>query len=296
MTFEGLMVWALILKHKNISRETSMLRIINTNLLNYLVVLYVIKLLKHLLSLTLLLMLSSTLFAQQSVFHAEFRSLVDGERIMYAKLTNKLGDSRLTNSDGYVEMPYGKNDQLTVSHLSFDSLTIFPGDYPKGDTLRFYMTPRVFMLREFTFSILGPRYAFDSKFVKKDLGKSESDRVKEQLEILDMRRDLIALDQSAADGVRLGSPITALYEQFSKAGKERRKYAQLLANDYQDSITREKYSLGLVQSLVAFPSVMETQDFMDFCSFDQSYIEQTNKVDIYLEILRCRDEYLRQDP
>ncbi len=257
---------------------------------------YVIKLLKHLISIAILLMLSSSLFAQQQVFHAEFRSLIDGERIMYAKLTNKSGDSRLTNSDGYVEMPFARNDRIVVSHLSYDSLTLIPSDYSAGDTVRFYMTPRVFLLKEFTFSILGPRYAFDNKFVKKDLGKSESDRVKERLEILDMRRDLIALDQSAADGVRLGSPITAIYEQFSKAGKERRKYAQLLANDFKDSITREKYNLGLVHSLVALPSVVETQDFMDFCSFDQSYIEQTDKVDIYLEILRCRDEYLEQNP
>ena len=234
------------------------------------------------------------MFAQaQTVFHAEFRSLVDGERIMYAKISNVNGDSRLTNSDGYVSIPCGEGSEYTVTHLSFDTLHINPFAYDLKDTMLFYLTPRVFHLKEFTYSILGPRYTFDNRFIKTDLGKSDIDKVKERLEIEDMTADLVAIDRSAQDGMVLGSPITALYEQFSKAGKERRKYAQLLANDFKDSITRIKYNLNVVQSLIAFPTVTETQDFMDFCSFDQRYIEQTDRVDIYMEILRCRDEYLR---
>ncbi|MFY0644817.1 MAG: hypothetical protein JXR19_10160 [Bacteroidia bacterium] len=244
--------------------------------------------------LSFLVLLCVGIFAHaQYVFHAEFRSLVDGERIMYAKIANVNGDSRLTNSDGYVSIPYSEGSKFTVTHLSFDTIQINPFAYKTGDTILFYMTPRVFHLKEFTYSILGPRHTFDNRFVKTDLGKSDIDKVKERLEIEDMTADLVALDRSAQDGMVLGSPITALYEQFSKAGKERRKYAQLLANDFRDSLTRIKYNLNVVQSLIAFPSMPETQDFMDFCSFDQRYIEQTERVDIYMEILRCRDEYLQ---
>ena len=247
--------------------------------------------LKRLLYLLLLLNLVGHASAQSRLFKAEFRSVVNGEKVMYAKLTNQLGDSRLTNLDGYVEMPFKKGDRIAVSHLSYDSVFIDPGSYDPGDTILFYMTPRVFHLQEFTFSVLGPRYAFDSKFAKTDLGATEAERIKAQLEIKQLRPDLVALDRSAADGVRLGSPITALYEQFSKAGRERRRYAELLARERQDSITRNKYSVPLVSSLIGSNSKAETLEFMKFCSFDQRYIEQSSQVDIFFEILRCKEEY-----
>ena len=233
------------------------------------------------------------LSAQELEFHAEFRSLIDGERIMYAKITNSDGSSKLTNSDGYVHIWYKKGSTLTISHISYDSLIINTNNYKVGDTTLFYMAPRTFMLREFEYSILGPRYTFDNKFVATNLGKSDIDKVKERLEIMDMRSTLVALDQASADGVRLGSPITAMYEQFSKAGKERRRYAELLSRDYSDSLNRTKYNVNVVQSLTAMGNIGEAQEFMDFCSFDQSYIEQTDKVVIYFEILRCKEEYDR---
>ena len=111
---------------------------------------------------------------------------------------------------------------MLVQHLAFDSLFIETADFTRGDTTLFYLKPRSFQLPEVRFSILGPRYQFDNKFVQTDLGKSDVDKVKEQLEILDMKADLVALDRAAADGVRLGSPISAIYDQFSKEGKERR--------------------------------------------------------------------------
>ncbi len=254
-------------------------------------VLYVNKVLKRFVQILVFCCVSVTSFAQTGRFHAEFRSLLDGERILYAKITNSSGESKLTNSDGYVNIEYSFGTELQVSHISYDSLNISTEDYKDGDTVLYYLAPRTFTLREFQYSILGPRFTFDNKFIDTDLGKSDIDIVKERLEIIDMKQDLVALDRAAADGVRLGSPITALYEQFSKAGKERRKYAELLARDYTDSLTRTKYNIQVVQSLTAIGNIGEVQDFMDFCSFDQTYIEQTERVEIYFEILRCREEY-----
>lgn len=249
--------------------------------------------LKRFIPFLILLAVSATAIGQDKIFHAEFRSLLDGEKVMYATVSNSYGDSKLTNSDGYVNIRYQSGSFIKVSHIGYDSLSINPSNFPAKDTVLFYLAPRTFVLREFQYSILGPRHTFDNKFVDTKLGKSDIERVKEQLGIEDLESTLVALDQSAADGVRLGSPITALYDQFSKAGKERRKYAELLAGDVLDSLTREKYNLRLVQSLTALYEPLAAQEFMDFCSFDERYIEQTEKVEIYFEILRCKDEYDR---
>lgn len=254
---------------------------------------YVIKVLRPLLLSMLFVLCATTVLGQDRIFHAEFRSLYDGERILYAKITNSNNHSKLTNSDGYVNINYAEGSSLVVTHVSYDTLKIDPSNYNYGDTVLFYMAPKTYELREFQYSVLGPRHIFDNKFVDTDLGKSDIEKVKEKLEIEDMTATLVALDRSAADGVRLGSPITALYDQFSKEGRERRRYLELLANDTRDSITREKYNLRVVQSLTAIVDTAQAQDFMDFCSFDKTYIEQTEKVEIFYEILRCKQEYER---
>lgn len=246
---------------------------------------------KRLLYSAVLLVTTLGLFAQVNTFHAELRSMLDGERIMYAKITSTSGDSRLTNSDGYVSIPYVKNDVLLISHLSYDSLFVDPADYRQGDTVLFYLSPRTYQLAELTFSVLGPRYYFDNRFAHTDLGKTDAEKVREKLEITDMKDELVALDQASSPGVYLGSPITALYDRFSKQGKELRRYQQLLARDFVDSLNREKYNLDVVQRLAAIESRDATQDFMDFCSFDQRYIEQSTFLEIYFEIIRCKEEY-----
>lgn len=249
--------------------------------------------LRHILISLILILFATTVLGQNRIFHAEFRSLYDGERILYAKINNGEGQSKLTNSDGYVNINYSEGSVLTVTHVSYDTLKIDPMNHSSGDTILFYMAPKTYELREFQYSVLGPRSIFDNKFVDTDLGKSDIEKVKEKLDIEDMTATLVALDRSAADGVRLGSPITALYDQFSKEGRERRRYLELLANDTRDSVTREKYNLRVVQSLTAIIDTAQAQDFMDFCSFDKTYIEQTEKVEIFYEILRCKQEYER---
>ena len=44
-------------------------------------------------------------FGQGGIFHAQFRSLLNGEPVLYARVVNAEGEVRLTNSDGYVAMP-----------------------------------------------------------------------------------------------------------------------------------------------------------------------------------------------
>lgn len=221
--------------------------------------------------------------------------MFDGERIMYAKIMNNSGYSRLTNADGYVSIAYADNDRLLITHLGYDSLRFNPANYPEGDTALIYLTPKVFELQALTFALLGPRHTFDNRFVDTDLGLTDSEKVKEKLELEGLTGDLVALDQAAADGMRLGSPITALYERYSRRGRDRRRYAELVANDRRDSVNREKYNLDVVRELTFLPSLEETQEFMDFCSFDKDYIENTKPVDLYVEILRCKEEYYQLD-
>ncbi len=245
---------------------------------------------------TLLFILLSTVgyaHAQVATFSAQFKNLADGEEVLYAKVINSDGESKLTNIDGYVSILHKVNTPIVIAHLVYDTLVINTADFAGRDSLTFYLTPKTYQLKEVTFSILGERSLFDNKFVYNDLGKSDEEKVREKLNVLNMKKELIGLDQSAQGGYVLGSPITYLYDRFSKDGKERAEYQRLLEQDRLRAQSKEKYDDLIITTLTNF-SDEELADFKVFCSFHPSYIDQVQLVELYYEILRCKHEYEEQ--
>jgi hypothetical protein len=229
--------------------------------------------------------------AQKQLFRAQFKSLENGEGVIYARVFTTQGQAKLTNIDGNIELEYTKGALIYVTHLSFDSIVIDPRKYDNKQNLIFYLQPKTYQLKEISFSILGERSLFDNKFVKNDLGKTDEEKVREKLNILEMKRELTGLDQSAQGGVVLGSPITYLYDRFSKAGKEKIKYAMLLEQDKMAAISRKQFDDLTVTTLTNYTEE-ELARFKIFCAFHPTYIQSVDALQLYFEILRCRDEYV----
>lgn len=243
----------------------------------------------RLLSIFIFVLASQVGYGQLKVFKGQFKSFANGEPVLYGKIsTGNL--VRLTNIDGYVEISYLPGDKIVVTHLTYDTLEINPADYSPNEVTVFYLTPRVYVLREFSFSALGPRVFFDHKFVKNDLGKSDEETIREKLKLIEMRQELIGLDQSAQGGVVLGSPITALYDRFSRAGKEKTLYNMLIEQDKLDREAYKKFDDVIVKTLTSYDNE-ELQRFIKFCSFHPTYISAVDALELYYEILHCRDEY-----
>lgn len=232
-------------------------------------------------------------YAQMNTFAATFKSLQNGEPILYAKVTNGSGESRLTNVDGLVNIPCKKGAVVTVSHLVYDTLKINIADFEGHSNLTFYLQPKTYDLREVKFSILGQRSLFDRKFVSNDLGISDQQKVREKLRLIEMKQELIGLDRSAQGGAVLGSPITYLYDRFSKSGRERREYAMLLAKDRARKAVDQKLDDFVISTLTSFDDE-ELIKFKEFCSFHPSFIELVDELTLYYELLRCRTEYIEK--
>ncbi|MFT4826998.1 MAG: hypothetical protein ACI9GO_001001 [Bacteroidia bacterium] len=231
--------------------------------------------------------------AQVTAFTARFKSLQNGEEVLYAKVSNTAGLVKLTNIDGYVTIPVSGDGILVISHLVYDTLIIKTLDFKDKDSLVFYLQPKTYDLREVTFSVLGGRSLFDRKFVSNDLGKSDEQKVREKLRILELKQELIGLDRSAQGGVVLGSPITYLYDRFSKKGKERIEYARLIERDRQLKKAGKKYDNLIVKMLTNYDAE-ELEKFQKFCAFHPSYIEAVDALELYFEILRCKKEFIEK--
>lgn len=88
----------------------------------------------------------------------------------------------------------------------------------------------------------------------------------------------------------LQSPITALYYQFSKEGRQLMKLKELYSNMPLEDMARNKLSNELLQRITGNPEM--TYDlFQKFCHFSEGYILSTPDYDLYLAIKRCYQEY-----
>lgn len=225
----------------------------------------------------------------QTKYSLHFKSNADGDDVVYAKVRYS-GKTYLTNSSGFVTIEFAKNEKVIVSHLSFDTLVIDLTPLNPDMVHTFFMNPHIYQLREVTFSVLGPRYSFDSRFVKLKPAEDLAGEIKKKLNLAEMQDELGILDRSAANGVRLGSPITAMYDRFSKAGKEKAKYNELMRNKSQEDLLYQKFNDKVVYQLTSFEG-KELYDFINYMSISKDYVNQVSLVDLYTEILFCRNEY-----
>lgn len=89
----------------------------------------------------------------------------------------------------------------------------------------------------------------------------------------------------------LGSPITALYNQFSKRGKELRMYQELVAKKEIENKVAKKYNKELVSRLTGITDEKEIQRFMAFCNLSNDFVLSNTDYAIYKAIDICFEEY-----
>lgn len=82
-------------------------------------------------------------------------------------------------------------------------------------------------------------------------------------------------------------PITALYEQFSKAGKSQRKYELLVFADKRQKIASSRYNSDVVKRVTSFKTDKEIQDFMIYCNLSVDFICNSTEYEFYQAINNC---------
>lgn len=87
------------------------------------------------------------------------------------------------------------------------------------------------------------------------------------------------------------SPITMLYDAFSKEGKEKRKLAELKEKDYRDSLVSARIKTEQIMELTGFSEV-ETYQFLDWCNFMPEFINSITSYE-FIKVLEHKAEQYR---
>ena len=75
-----------------------------------------------------------------------------------------------------------------------------------------------------------------------------------------------------------------MYDAFSKEGKSRRKYEELVKSDQKRVVAARRYNVEVVKLITHFTSDKEIQDFMLYCNLSVDFIISSSEYDLYKAI------------
>ena len=95
--------------------------------------------------------------------------------------------------------------------------------------------------------------------------------------------------QTASSGF-VFSPITALYDKFSKEGKERQKLAEIKEKDRIDELIESRISTSQIMEITGFTKV-ETIRFLEWCNFSADFINSMNAYNFIMVLKHKAEQY-----
>ncbi|MBW6480450.1 MAG: carboxypeptidase-like regulatory domain-containing protein [Bacteroidales bacterium] len=92
-------------------------------------------------------------------------------------------------------------------------------------------------------------------------------------------------------GIVIPGPITALYDHFSRRGRELAKYREVSEETVLARRASRVVNPEIVKRLTGIESEQEYYIFLDFCNISDEYIVSTQEYQVYQRILQCYKQY-----
>lgn len=92
-------------------------------------------------------------------------------------------------------------------------------------------------------------------------------------------------------GIVIPGPITALYDHFSRRGREMTKYREVSEEAEMARKASRVVNPDIVKRLTGIESEQEYYIFLDFCNISNEYITSTQEYIVYQRILQCYKQY-----
>ncbi|MGI9544296.1 MAG: carboxypeptidase-like regulatory domain-containing protein, partial [Cyclobacteriaceae bacterium] len=90
---------------------------------------------------------------------------------------------------------------------------------------------------------------------------------------------------------KISSPISFLYQKFSRAAKQQRRFEATKAKMERHRLIDSKYHPELVKEVTGIKDEKELDAFMAFCNLTDNFIEKSNQYDLLAAINQCYDRY-----
>lgn len=214
--------------------------------------------------------------AQQLTLYGRTISAQQAEIVQLASITNiNTRKKYISNRQGYFKLFYTTNDTILITAVGYDSVyiqtsTLDPNMY--NDTMLVILKSKVVRLKELR--VVSSNPVRDSiaraaaEFLKNDPLMNNYDRV---------------LNRQKGG---LMSPLTAMYQQFSKEGRDAARFEEFMAYMEKQKQADRKYNRNVVKRVTDLPDV-QLDEFMLYCRLDKDFVIQASDYDLVSAIKKC---------
>ena len=208
-------------------------------------------------------------------------------------------DGVICTSKGYFEITIEKGDSLCFTAIGFDNYTLSFNENNLNN-LNIYLTEATYNLKEVTIWPYANKDEFKRAFNELKLPKE----LALDLHLPEVKANIIdaytpyeapiaGTPFGLSGGYSIGGAFTALYEKYSKAGKERASYKELLAKDSNEKMLALKYNAAFVKKVTGIKDDTQIASLMEYCCLPEEFILNANEYDLVLAVEDCYQEYIK---
>ncbi len=201
--------------------------------------------------------------------------------------TQRMGT--ISDESGNFTITANVKDSLEFSVIGFEKLKIVVADSMYTNTRIVRLKPATYELSEVNIGLLSTYERFKQDLLSKDIQKQP------ELNIDPINKFEIytpPLPGQGGFGTSIGSPITFLYNLWSKEGKQQRHYLSIVNRTAEHIIIGEKFNGDIVKQLTGLENE-ELVAFMSSCFFTKEYLLYVSQVEINRDIMRKYREYVK---
>jgi len=216
----------------------------------------------------------------QTVFRGYLFGQQDSSPIADALISSSTGKTAITDSKGAFAMSLTLPTWIDVKHLNFSERL----DINENSTGIFYLSMSTYDLEPAEIFFMN-RQKFDREFVNGKYPTNLAVKLKKDLRLETVNRTPIT------NGVELGSPITALYNKFSKEAKQKRAYDSLMVRiELLDSL-KSWLRFERISQIIDSEDTATVNCFFLFCSFHPEIAYILSEVEVLQRALICAKSF-----
>jgi hypothetical protein len=180
------------------------------------------------------------------------------------------GHGIMANHNGSFTISVAKNDKIILSCTGYKNIefslkdSLFKPEY----TLRFLLEKLVVNLSEVQI-----------------FSQRQIDAIKKDIERITFSYPYATYGVSS-----IMSPITALYERFSKFEKSKRAVAYLIAEDQKRELLKELFRLYVSNKIFDLKED-EFDSFLNFCNLPQVFVRNATEYELTMAVKACYEEF-----
>lgn len=194
----------------------------------------------------------------------------------------RTGKGTISDMQGYFRIIARKNDSILISSVQYEMKTFRAN--PAVDTL-LYLEQAVYVLP--TAKVIFNFRTYD-EFKEAVLALPEECYEKKEIPWF---KDYFAKSKEGYISTPSFSPITYLYNKYSKHALEMKRYNYILERERVEALVNSRYNPQIVSNITGITSAEELKKFMDFCRIPDSYVIRASEYELYLAIMDCYRKY-----